>query len=84
MVYWYDPGDERTYIGTTVHDRRTCPELSDQPVAIAEHIVTDRELPRCPECANGDDGGCPLCDDYDGDYVAQHASKAHPEKWADY
>jgi hypothetical protein len=29
-------------------------------------------------------GVCPWCDDYEGDAVAQHASSAHPDEWADY
>jgi len=29
-------------------------------------------------------GSCPWCDDYDGEYPKQHASSAHPERWAEY
>lgn len=29
-------------------------------------------------------GICPFCDDYEGTGVPQHASAAHPDKWADY
>lgn len=29
-------------------------------------------------------GECPWCDDYDGDYIAQHASSAHPNAWDRY
>lgn len=31
-----------------------------------------------------DRGECPWCSDYAGDHVGQHASSAHPEKWAAY
>jgi hypothetical protein len=31
-----------------------------------------------------DDGVCPWCDDYEGDAVAQHASAAHTDAWADW
>lgn len=31
-----------------------------------------------------DDGRCPWCEDYAGDYPARHASSAHPEEWAEY
>lgn len=29
-------------------------------------------------------GVCPWCDDYEGDGVAQHASSAHPDRWAEH
>lgn len=28
--------------------------------------------------------GCPWCDGYDGEHVAQHAVRAHPDEWDDY
>lgn len=31
-----------------------------------------------------DAGYCPWCEEYEGDAVAQHASAAHPDAWADY
>jgi hypothetical protein len=31
-----------------------------------------------------DDGVCPWCEEYEGDYLGQHASSAHPEKWTEY
>lgn len=29
-------------------------------------------------------GVCPWCDGYDGEYVGQHASSAHPDQWDAY
>jgi hypothetical protein len=29
---------------------------------------------------DGTDDGCPYCDDYDGEHVAQHVAQAHPEE----
>ena len=31
-----------------------------------------------------DSDECPFCDAYEGENVAQHASQAHPDEWADY
>lgn len=31
-----------------------------------------------------DADGCPWCSDYEGDAVGKHASKAHPDEWADH
>jgi hypothetical protein len=31
----------------------------------------------------GADDGCPYCDDYDGDHVAQHIAQAHPDAGGD-
>lgn len=31
-----------------------------------------------------DTGECPFCEEYDGDHVGRHASKAHPDKWQAY
>lgn len=48
--------------------------------AVAAHHDTTAEAMR----VGGDSGGCPFCEDYDGDSVAQHAAQAHPDEWADY
>ena len=34
--------------------------------------------------AQVDAGVCPWCDDYEGDYLGQHASSAHPDAWDAY
>jgi len=31
-----------------------------------------------------DDGICPWCDEYEGENVGMHASRAHPDDWARY
>jgi hypothetical protein len=47
--------------------------------AIADHHDTTVGAMRV-DGEGGDEGGaCPYCDDYDGEYVAQHVAQAHPE-----
>jgi len=78
------------------HDRRTCRRLHNTSGRIRRiDAVGDRDP--CPHCADGSDaiherdveqlvdaGVCPWCDAYSGDHVGQHASSAHPKKWAAY
>ena len=34
--------------------------------------------------ARSDTDGCPFCDEYAGEHVANHAAQAHPERWDDF
>lgn len=43
-------------------------------------IVTDVDD---PEIAL-ENGSCPWCPDYEGEYPERHARKAHPDEWAEY
>mgnify|MGYP007047137861 CR=1 FL=1 len=41
------------------------------------------ELNQQSEDALVNDDGCPYCDEYDGDHVAQHIAQAHPDAGGD-
>jgi len=73
-----DAGDEGT-VGERTADRLTSrgdfervdDGVNQQPASVnAEMLVKD--------------GVCPWCDDYEGENVGMHASRAHPDEWADY
>lgn len=68
---WED-GDEHE-VGDATADR-----LADRPDFEVLNQQTENESVLVA------DGICPWCSDYEGDHVGQHASSAHPDKWADY
>jgi hypothetical protein len=58
-----------------------------------DRILTNADAESGSVLVNADDksdamlidaGVCPWCDEYDGDNVGLHASRAHPDQWADY
>ena len=81
------------------HDRRTCRRLHNTGSRIRRVDAAGDRDP-CPHCTDDSDemherdnaqliesGLCPWCDPddrYEGDYIGQHASSAHPEQWAVY
>lgn len=52
---------------------------------MADHTLFPSILPEDAEAeaktATDPDDGCPWCDEYRGDYLAQHAASAHPDEW---
>lgn len=52
---------------------------------VAEFLGVDLPEPEDVPVADAIEMGlCPWCDEYDGDHLAQHASSAHPEEWAEH
>ena len=72
-------GDEHT-----VSDDLAAYLVADGPFEDTDEVVLEDDEYEVVEDDADDASGCPLCDEYDGDNVAQHASQAHPDEWADY
>jgi hypothetical protein len=51
---------------------------------LAELVVDEDSDGKLVEVDPVENGVCPWCEDYEGEHVGQHASSAHPDKWAAY
>ena len=57
-------------------------EPGDRREVSVQHADALPDYWRVVETDDSDE--CPFCDAYEGANVAQHASQAHPDEWADY
>jgi len=84
-TYWFDATNSNAH-------PEDPSELYDSPDADA---LADADKVRPVSRETADDGAgsdaaaidagvCPWCDDYTGDHVGRHASRAHPEEWQAY
>jgi len=52
---------------------------TEMPTAAAERLAANYDVSLAAIRVDDDGDGCPYCEDYDGDHVAQHVAQAHPD-----
>lgn len=95
--YYINGSDGAGFEDSTIHTDAECAAAAGdghaRPLATETvETLADREM--CSECTDTDAerdiagqidmGVCPWCDEYEGEYLGQHASSAHPDEWDAY
>jgi len=77
--------DTRPIADSTVDsiDANFCPECVDTPDG-KDSDPGDGDMQNADAEQLIEQGICPWCDDYEGEYIGNHASSAHPDEWREY